>query len=102
MRGWEGLKVCQKVPQMPAGGVRGSELELGTFTHKAPCQVRVAPTRGFWTQTAVMWFLDWHPKNVGTPKTTDRGGGVSGTHRPGKHETSTCFGTRHIPGGEVD
>jgi hypothetical protein len=22
MRGWEGLKVCQKVPQMPAGGAR--------------------------------------------------------------------------------
>jgi hypothetical protein len=51
----EGLKVCQRVPQMPAGGTRGSELELGTFTHKSPCQVRVAPTRGFWTE---ILFLD--------------------------------------------
>jgi hypothetical protein len=49
--------VCQKVPQMPAGGARGSELELGTFTHKAPCQVRVAPTRGVWTETAVSGVL---------------------------------------------
>ena len=40
---------------MPAGGARGSELELGTFTHKSPCQVRVAPTRSFWTE---ILFLD--------------------------------------------
>ncbi len=50
MRGWEGLKVCQRVPQMPAGVAWGSELESGTFTHKSPCQVRIAPTRGFWTE----------------------------------------------------
>jgi hypothetical protein len=42
--------VCQNVPQVPAGGTRGSELELGTFTHKAPCQVRVAPTRVFFLE----------------------------------------------------
>jgi hypothetical protein len=65
--------VCQKVPQMPAGGVRGSELELGTFTHKAPCQVRVAPTRGFWTQTAVMWFLA--PQKCGYSKNHGPGWG---------------------------
>ena len=45
----EGLKVCQRVPQMPAGVAWGSELESGTFTHQSQCQVRVAPNHGFWT-----------------------------------------------------
>ena len=45
-------------PPDPAGGTWGSELESGTFTHilKSPCQVRVAPTRGFWTE---ILFQSW-------------------------------------------
>jgi hypothetical protein len=36
------LKVCQNIARVSPGGVRGWDLGLDMFTHKAPCRVRVS------------------------------------------------------------